>query len=150
MIKLLSLCKRAMIISSISFVFVSCVACSSGKTEALTIEKEEGAVDQEKSQVLNRMTPKQQVDFSKQDLATRLGLDESAIQISGATPVNWRSGALGCPKPGMSYTDVLVPGVLIYLRVGNTAYRYHAIPNGQPFYCPKEWAEPPAVGPGAD
>ncbi len=135
---------------SISFVFISSVAFSSDQTEAMAVKKEDSAVNQEKSQVLNKMTPKQQINFSRQDLASRLGLDENAIQISGATPVNWRSGALGCPKPGMSYTDVLVPGILIYLRVGNNAYRYHAIPNGQPFYCPSERSEPPATAPGAD
>jgi hypothetical protein len=50
----------------------------------------------------------------------------------------------------MSYTDALVPGVWIILRVDKAIYRYHAIPNGQPFYCPEELVEKPVVGPGAD
>ena len=77
-------------------------------------------------------------------------MELEAIKISGATPVNWRSGALGCPKPGMSYTEALVAGIWINLRVDNTVYRYHAAANGQPLYCPDDRAEPPATAPGAD
>ena len=96
------------------------------------------------------MSPKEQIAFSKQDLATRLGLELDAIKVSGATPVNWRSCALGCPKPGMSYTDVLVPGIWIVLRVDKAVYRYHAATGGKPFYCPNDRAEPHVMGSGAD
>ena len=93
---------------------------------------------------------KQQVDFAVGDLATRLGMDPDEIGFSGMTPVMWRSGALGCPRPGMNYTDALVRGVLIMLRVENKAYRYHGIPGGQPFFCPDDRAEPPVPGRRAD
>jgi len=141
--------KKTVIISCITLSMLSGLACSSSQEENLAVEKNSVA-SQEKASVLNKMTPKGQIDFSKQDLATRLGLGVDAIKVSGATPVNWRSGALGCPEPGMSYADVLVPGIWIMLRVDNATYRYHAIPKGQPFYCPNERAEPPATAPGAD
>ena len=97
-----------------------------------------------------RMNKRDQVAFSREDLAARLEIDPDEVSLSGAIKVTWRSGALGCPEPGMSYTQALVPGVWIMLRVGNTAYRYHAVPGGQPFYCPDERAEPPRVDAGAD
>ena len=96
------------------------------------------------------MNPAAQLEFSKRDLASRLGLEPEMIEASAPRLVTWRSGALGCPKPGMSYTDALVPGVLIELRVGDAVYRYHAAAGGQPFHCPHEWAEPPVAGPGVD
>ncbi len=99
---------------------------------------------------MNKMKPNEQIAYSKQDLATRLGLAMDEIKVSGATPVSWRSGALGCPKPGMSYTDALVPGIWIVLRVDQTTYRYHGKSGGQPFYCPNDRAEPPVMGSGAD
>ena len=50
------------------------------------------------------MNLNQQLSFSKQDLAGRLGVDIDAIKIKVARQITWRSGALGCPKPGMNYT----------------------------------------------
>lgn len=142
--------KKTILITGFTLLILTSVACYSEQGEGLTVETGNSITDQEKATVLKKMTPKEQLDFSKQDLATRLGLDIEAIKVSGATPVNWRSGALGCPKPGMSYTDALVPGIWIILRVENETYRYHAIPKGQPFYCPKDRAEPPATAQGAD
>ena len=92
----------------------------------------------------------QQILAAREDLAARLGLAPDLVTLSGARPVNWRSGALGCPQPGMSYTDVLVPGALIYLRANGEVYGYHARQGGEPFYCPRERAEKPVFGRGAD
>jgi len=92
--------------------------------------------------VMQKMNRKEQISFSKQDLAARLDLELDAVTLSGATPVTWRSSALGCPKPDTQYMQSLVPGVLIMLRVDNTAYRYHAAPGLEPFFCPKNMVEP--------
>lgn len=94
----------------------------------------------DKAQKLNKQ---KQIIVARKDLAKRLDLDLDEVQLSGMTPVTWRSGALGCPQPNKQYTQALVPGVLIMLRVGNTPYRYHAIPSGEPFYCPDSMAESP-------
>ena len=94
-----------------------------------------------------QLSAREQIDFSKQNLAERLGIPVDEIEISGATPVMWRSGAMGCPKPGMSYTQALVPGIWLLLKANGNLYRYHATPQGQPFYCPEELAESPATGP---
>lgn len=150
MINISRLCKRFTLATSLSLALLTCFACSANQDTDAPVDSGNKASENERATVLNKMSPKEQIEFSKQDLVTRLGLGIDAIKVSGATPVNWRSGALGCPEPGVSYTDVLVPGILIYLRVGNAIYRYHSIPNGQPFYCPNDRAEPPAVGPGAD
>ena len=91
-----------------------------------------------------------QIEFSKIELAQRLGIEPESITLSGAREVNWRSGALGCPKPGMNYTQALVPGVLIILTVGKEAHSYHAKLGGKPFYCPRERAEEPAFEQGAN
>ena len=91
-----------------------------------------------------------QIEFSKKELVQRLGIDSESITLSRARQVNWRSGALGCPEPGMNYTQALVPGTLISFKVGNEVHRYHAKHGGKPFYCPRERAELPVLGQGAD
>ena len=86
------------------------------------------------------MNLNEQISFSRKDLADRLGIELGTIKLTAARRVTWRSGALGCPKPGMSYTQALVPGVLIFLNVGDDAYGYHAKNDGKPFYCPSRQA----------
>lgn len=142
--------KPSMKITFLTLSMLTSIACSSNRDEGVPVEIEHTVTGGKETSVVTEMTPRKQIDFSKQDLATRLGLEADMIKVSGATSVHWRSGALGCPKPGMSYTDALVPGVWIVLQVNNRAYRYHAIPFGQPFYCPDERAEAPATTPGLD
>jgi hypothetical protein len=85
-----------------------------------------------------------QIAFSKTDLAQRLGVAIESVVVSSTRPVTWGSGALGCPDPGMNYTQALVPGTVIYLKVDNTIHAYHARYGGEPFYCPRDRVEPPA------
>ncbi len=78
------------------------------------------------------------------DLAARNEVDPSAITTVSVDEVTWRSGALGCPEPGTTYTQSLVPGVRVVLELEGTRYEYHA-GDGQPiFLC--ENPEPPADG----
>lgn len=138
--------------TSFALALLACIACSANTKKEPAQTPEATSVDKGKGQamVMKKFSPKEQIEFSKRDLATRLGLALDTIKVSGDIAVTWRSGAVGCPKPGVSYTDVLVPGIWILLRVDNAIYEYHGLPGGQPFYCPAEWVERPVVGPGAD
>ena len=91
-----------------------------------------------------------QVDIAKKDLAQRLNVEIEVVELSGARPVNWRSSALGCPEPGMQYTQALMPGALIFLRTDGVVHGYHAAYGKEPFYCPRDRAEQPVFGQGAD
>ena len=91
-----------------------------------------------------------QITFAKKDLAGRLGIDLELVRLSVAEAVTWRSGALGCPEPGMMYTEALVPGSAIYLQVENMIHAYHAKFAGEPFYCPRERVESPVLEEGVD
>ena len=91
-----------------------------------------------------------QIAVAKKDLAKRLGVPPESVTLSGAQQVTWRSGALGCPEPGMNYTEALVYGSVIYLQADNMIHAYHAKFAGTPFYCPRERVEPPAPGEDGD
>lgn len=84
------------------------------------------------------------VAAARADLARRLGVVESALTVLEARRVTWRSGDLGCPEPGMSYPQVLTPGVLVVLAADGTPYRYHGTSGAAPTYCPADRARPPA------
>jgi len=112
-------------------------------SEALTIAAE-------KQMTTAKMTMQEQVAWSIRDLAQRRGVAAESITVSNARPVTWRSGAIGCPEPGMSYTDALVPGVSILLKTGDEMVVYHAVVGGEPLLCPWGRAETPVYGEDSD
>jgi hypothetical protein len=77
------------------------------------------------------------VDQAVADLAVRLSIDASTIETISASSVTWPDGSLGCPQPGMNYTQVLVDGTKIELAVDGTAYSYHSGGSRSPFLCQK-------------
>lgn len=91
-----------------------------------------------------------QVAIAVTDAAERAGVAEDAVTVKEARVVNWASSAVGCPKDGMNYMQVIVPGVLLILEVEGRIYRYHGEANRQPFYCPAGRAQAPAYGQGKE
>lgn len=87
----------------------------------------------------------EQVEYARIDLSKRLGVELDTVLLANARAVTWRSGALGCPKPGMAYTDALVPGTLIFLKAGDSLHAYHSKRDGMPFYCPRDRVESPVL-----
>jgi len=69
------------------------------------------------------------------DLAGRENTALNAIKVERVENVTWRDGSLGCPQKGTSYTQALVPGVLIVLKIDEVEYEYHASSDGIPQYC---------------
>lgn len=69
------------------------------------------------------------------DLADRTGASPDNIQVITHDQVTWRDGSLGCPEPGKMYTQALVDGYRIVLRVAGQDAYYHGSAGGAPFYC---------------
>jgi len=124
-------------------ILIGLAACQSNDSQVspdISLNTEAPAANQEHSIVEVKMNLNQQLSISKQDLADRLGIELDSIKIITARQLTWRSGALGCPKPGMNYTQALVPGVLILLEADGKTYGYHAQKNQKPFHCPTRQA----------
>jgi hypothetical protein len=75
------------------------------------------------------------IDIAVADLATRLSVDSSAIQVQSAVLKEWPDSSLGCPQPGMQYAQVQTDGSQIVLLAGGKQYRYHAGGSRPPFFC---------------
>ncbi|AKS43091.1 hypothetical protein [Wenzhouxiangella marina] len=90
-----------------------------------------------------RMTLEQAVEAARKDLVERAGSSMEAIEVVEARVVTWNDGSMGCPEPGMAYTQALVPGFFIHLRDANGDVYYHAGRSGQPFHCPEARRMPP-------
>ncbi len=69
------------------------------------------------------------------DLAERLGISSDEIQVIRDEEVVWADGSLGCPQPGMMYTQALVPGYQVVLQAGGQQYDYRATQRGTFFLC---------------
>ena len=78
--------------------------------------------------------PDDRVAIAVSDLAGRLG-EDAGIDVLDARQVTWRDGAVGCPAPGLAYSQAEVPGFLVVLRSGDSSYRYHAAGDLMPFLC---------------
>lgn len=75
------------------------------------------------------------VTEAKNDLAQRLAIDVGQIELLEATSIIWPDGSLGCPQPGMLYTQVQVDGVRLRFRVKDHIYEYHSGGTRAPFLC---------------
>ena len=78
------------------------------------------------------------VALARADLARRLGVEPDELEVISAEEITWPDGSLGCPEPGMSYTQALVDGSKVVLGHEDRVYVYHAGDDGQPFLCPSD------------
>ena len=69
------------------------------------------------------------------DLSTQLGVSESEVEVVSVQEVTWSDASMGCPQPGMNYTQQLVNGQLVVLSVGGTRYEYHSGGSRPLFLC---------------
>ncbi len=75
------------------------------------------------------------VRLAQEDLAKRLSVPAEQIELVEVRNVVWPDKGLGCPQPGMAYTQVQVDGQLIRFRAGGRLYEYHSGGNRPPFLC---------------
>lgn len=87
---------------------------------------------------------------AQDDLSQRLGIAVDQIELVEYQSVSWRDGSLGCPQPGMAYTQALREGYRLQLQVDGQQYDYHGASGQPPFYCenpnPKGNLEAPGLG----
>ncbi len=79
------------------------------------------------------------------DLEARSGAARADFVLVRAEAVIWNDGSLGCPQPGMFYTQALVEGFWVVWQVGDRQYDYRATQRGTFILC-----EPSAAGQPGD
>ncbi|MCL1595519.1 MAG: hypothetical protein M3132_14300 [Actinomycetia bacterium] len=88
-----------------------------------------GGEDADVSVPDTRLSP---IEEAVDDLLVRIG-DDAQIEVVFYEDVVWRDGSLGCPQPGMAYTQALEDGYRIELTDGVIVYHYHGVASGAPF-----------------
>ena len=86
------------------------------------------------------------VRAARADAARRTGVAAESLVLISAESVTWSDGSLGCPQPGMMYTQALVPGYRVRFRGPAGEMDYHASARGALVLCPAGRAVPPVPG----
>lgn len=88
------------------------------------------------------------IERARVDLARRLTLPESQINVIEAKEAAWPDASLGCPQPGVDYVQIPTPGYLVKLEYGGNEFEYHVGIHGNVLYC--ENPAPPISGAPTD
>jgi hypothetical protein len=80
-------------------------------------------------------TPPELLEAIRADLAVRSGSAIDEIQLIRDQAVIWSDGSLGCPQPGVFYTQAPVNGYWVVLQVEGKEYDYRASESGYFLLC---------------
>jgi hypothetical protein len=79
--------------------------------------------------------PTELLDAILKDAAGRTGAAPEQVSVIQAQAVTWNDGSLGCPQPGMMYTQALVNGYWVVLEVAGKKFDYRATGAGYFSLC---------------
>lgn len=80
--------------------------------------------------------PQDVLDKVLADLEQRLGHKPSQVEVLRSEFVTWNDGSLGCPKPGVYYTQATVDGYWIIIKADGKTYDYRvASSQSTPVLC---------------
>jgi hypothetical protein len=77
-----------------------------------------------------------------EDAAARAGVDVDGVAVVSTEFRDWPDSALGCPVPGMMYTQVITPGYRIVVEAGGQQYDYRMNRRGSFRLCENPGAIP--------
>jgi hypothetical protein len=70
-----------------------------------------------------------------EDAAERTGLPVEGLVVIRSEFVEWSDGSLGCPEPGMMYTQAIVPGYRVEVGAGDGVLDYRLDDGGRFRLC---------------
>src|SRR5262245_10943207 len=66
------------------------------------------------------------------------------LVIARAEAVVWNDGSLGCPEPGMQYTQALINGYWVVIKAAAQTYDFRVDRGGSFRLCPEGRGRPPS------
>lgn len=77
------------------------------------------------------------VQLAKRKVARKTGVRPRKIKLISAKAEQWPNSALGCPKPGKMYSQIVTPGFRIVLKAKGHRYEVHTGRADQAVICKK-------------
>jgi hypothetical protein len=83
------------------------------------------------------LSPDQQqaVAAALQDAAAHLGVAATDISVQQVEEREWGDSSLGCPQPGLLYSQVVTPGFLVVITSRGKQLEYHSDTRGRVVLC---------------
>jgi hypothetical protein len=75
------------------------------------------------------------VDQARQAVATKTGVSLASVTVASVEAVSWPTSALGCPQPGVMYSQLVTPGFKVVVSANGQSYEYHADLGGHVVTC---------------
>lgn len=82
-----------------------------------------------------RTDPQMLIEGAREDLAERLSISDTLINLVEIDEVSWPDTSLGCPQAGNTYEQTQTLGYLVKLEYAGNEFEYHANMHGIFFYC---------------
>lgn len=79
--------------------------------------------------------PQPSVDAALQAAAAHLGLSPSGLHVDQVEAQQWGDSSLGCPQPGLMYSQIVTAGFLIVVSGGGKQLEYHSDDRGRVVLC---------------
>jgi len=122
------------------------VACSSTKPEQIEGRTDSGArpETQPTSAASGAQSMQPMLERICADAAQRAGVALDQVKVLTVESVTWSDGSLGCPEPGMMYTQALVRGNRVRVDAAGTILLYHSGAQSTFVHCPASRAREPS------
>ena len=65
------------------------------------------------------------VQLALADAVSHLGVTAQQLHLDQVEPRQWPDSSLGCPRPGMMYSQIVTPGYLIIISGAGKNLEYH-------------------------
>ncbi len=65
-----------------------------------------------------------------QQIGTQLQIKSDQLRLVSKAEKDWPDGSLGCPKMGVMYIQMVIPGLLLHYTDGTKQYEVHTDKNG--------------------
>jgi hypothetical protein len=88
--------------------------------------------------------PQEILDPILKEAAALANVAREQLMILRAEPVIWNDGSLGCPEPGMMYTQALVNGYWVVIDAAGEKYDFRVGSRGSFRLCPPGQGHPPS------
>jgi hypothetical protein len=79
--------------------------------------------------------PQPAVDAALRDAAAHLGVSPTNLKVDQVEPRQWGDSSLGCPKPGLMYSQIVTPGFVITVSGAGKQLEYHSDTRGRVVLC---------------
>lgn len=74
------------------------------------------------------------VEAAVSQAAMDFGVSRAEVELTNYSEQLWPSTALGCPEPGKSYAQIVVPGFQVVVSIDQTIAIYHT-GDGRAIHC---------------